>query len=152
MKKLTSVLLVFTLVSLTSKCQVQKIINEKEAISMINKFYTNYNREWSTGNPNTLKQRLYSLQNKYCTNRLIKKIRDPYFEHDPLTNDIYTDMDFLNTLSIVRDSSKSNTYVVTYIAHNPYYSKVHRKDPKEKVNIRLQIVKYNGELKIDKIW
>jgi len=92
-----------------SGCQAQNEVDDKQAMAMIKEFYTVYNTEWATNKNITLKNNLDSLQDKYCTARLINKLREPYLDHDMFIKDLNTDVEHLTTLTITKDSIKANT-------------------------------------------
>ncbi|MDB4582935.1 hypothetical protein N9164_07280 [Draconibacterium sp.] len=127
--------------------------NDKQAISMLEEFYTIYNSAWSSNiDSATLLEKLDSLQQEYCTDSLRKKLKNlsnTYgLDHDLLINDYYADSTSLRTLSIVRDSSKDNCYVVTYI--------VNIEDPtnnpiEQKVTLYVTVVKEEEGYKIDDV-
>lgn len=129
---------------------------DEKIISMLKEFYIAYNSVWedaTTYKREEFENKIFSLQQKYCSNKLQSEIRKYYkiyrLEHDLLTNDFGTDKETLkSTLSIVRDSTKENSYVVSYVINIDYPSKPR----KEKNVIHLTVIKEEGVYKIDEVW
>ncbi|MGV8138340.1 MAG: hypothetical protein AB2L20_24300 [Mangrovibacterium sp.] len=132
--------------------------NENEQIiSMLKEFYIAYNSVWenaTTYKPEEFENKVFLLQQKYCSNKLqteIKKYYETYkLEHDLLTNDFGgTDSEKLkSTLTIVKDITKENSYVVSYMIEIKAPS-----TPREEKNvIHLTVIKEDGSYKIDKVW
>jgi hypothetical protein len=150
MRNLKLALVAFVWIISNCRCNSQTNIKKDEGEDFVKKFYIIYNTEWNTDSGFVLKKKLDSLQDKYCTERLVKKIRQPDLDHDLLTNDVGTDMDFAKTINVKSDSTKDNTYIVSYTAHTvDRYSK---KEYKEPVVINVRLIKVNGSYKIDNIW
>jgi hypothetical protein len=132
--------------------------NENEQIiSMLKEFYIAYNSVWenaTTYKPEEFENKVFLLQQKYCSNKLQSEIEKYYetykLEHDLLTNDFGgTDSEKLkSTLTIVKDTTKENSYVVSYIIEIKAPS-----TPREEKNvIHLTVVKEDGSYKIDEVW
>lgn len=131
--------------------------NEEEQIkSMLKEFYMQYNAVWKSSpdyTPDEFEEKVFSLQKLYCSKKLnneLAKLYETYkLEHDLLTNDFGgTDEETLkSTLSVVKDDSSANTYVVSYTVHIGYPSK-----PRDEKNvIHLKIIKEDGSYKIDEV-
>ncbi|HSH50645.1 MAG TPA: hypothetical protein VK982_02880 [Bacteroidales bacterium] len=131
--------------------------NENEQIiSMLREFYIAYNNVWANATnytPEEFEDTVFSLQQKYCSERLqgeIKKYYETYkLEHDLLTNDFGgTDPETLkSTLTIIKDTTKENSYVVSYTVKIKAPS-----TPREEKNvINLTVVKEKGSYKIDQV-
>ncbi|WP_423129758.1 hypothetical protein [Gaoshiqia sp. Z1-71] len=101
-----------------SGCNAQDNAGDK-CTSMLREFYTNYSKIWAI-KPVPLPKDHYiiidSLQEKYCTQKLRKEAKE-WFEdgHDFLTNDWGIDVESLETMTIIKDTTKENTYIVSYI-------------------------------------
>jgi len=136
-------LIVFYVLGMIMVCSVGKsqtnIDNDKQIISMLKKFYTEYISISSETNVMSEKK-LYSLEKRYCTDRLIKKIpaivdetdADPFLKaQDAFKEDI-------NTLSVVKSVKKPNNYIVSY-------------GKKSKIIIEVRVIDNKGQFKIDGI-
>lgn len=129
---------------------------DEQIILMLKEFYIAYNTVWegtTTYKPEEFENKIFSLQQKYCSDRLQSEIRKYYeiykLEHDLLTNDFGgTDTETLkSTLLITKDTTKQNSYVVSYIVNIEAPSAPR----KEKNVIHLTVVKEKGSYKIDKV-
>lgn len=69
-------------------------------------------------------------------------------DHDIFTNDYGTDDESMKTLIITKDSTKVNSYIVSYIVNTEDSS---NKIIKEKVVVNLSIKKENGSYKINEV-
>lgn len=120
-----------------------------EAMNTIKQFYTLYNAEWtSSRNPYEKKHILDSITYKFCTKELVTQIREPDLEHDLFIKDVYTTPEYLNTISVSRDSTSLNTFIVTY--------KAPLEDPQGKeyidtVTIYVSVINLDGTYKISAI-
>lgn len=132
--------------------------NENEQIiSMLKKFYITYNSVWENANtytPKEFENKVFSLQQEYCSDKLQREIKKYYetykLEHDLLTNDFGgTNSEKLkSTLSIVKDTTKENSYIVSYMVE----IKAPSTPLDEKNIIHLTVIKEKGNYKIDKVW
>ncbi|MGC9342618.1 MAG: hypothetical protein ACP5E3_07965 [Bacteroidales bacterium] len=129
----------------------------EQIISMLKKFYITYNSLWenaTTYTPKEFENKVFSLQQEYCSDRLqgeIKKYYETYkLEHDLLTNDFggTNSKKLKSTLSIVKDTIKENSYIVSYMVEIKAPSTPHY----EKNTIHLTVIKEKGNYKIDKVW
>ena len=146
-----------TLVFMINTGCAQSQNEDEQIISMLREFYIAYNTVWenaTTYKPEEFENKVFSLQQKYCSDRLqgeIKKYYETYkLEHDLLTNDFGgTDSETLkSTLTITKDTTKENSYVVTYTVKIKAPS-----TPREEKNvIHLTVVKEKGSYKIDEVW
>lgn len=97
--------------------------DDQQAIAMLRKFYISYDSAWvNIENPVTLKNKLLSLQQSYCSTTLQSKINVYYtmygLDHDLILNDIVTDTStFLNTLTVIKDTTQEYTYIVSFISN-----------------------------------
>lgn len=129
-------------------CHAQSNGNDKQAMTMLKHFYTIYNTEWATNHGLNKRQVLDSLMDIYCTSSLISKISEPNLDHDLLIKDLGTTVEYLNTITVTKDSTKTGTYIVSYNAPN--------EDPQgkeyiEKVIIHVTVVKEGESYKIDDV-
>jgi hypothetical protein len=152
MKVILSSMLFVMLVFMSSCGQAQNNTSEKQ-ISMLKEFYISYNDIWSAP-PKTipydvLANKADSLNSIYCTVQLRKKAKEWLEEgHDLITNDYsYGDM-VPKTLSVIKDSTKSNEYIVSYTAHDtdPY-----GKEYTQQVTLHVTVIKEGESYKIDSV-
>jgi hypothetical protein len=140
-------LLTTTLMLVSSNSCIQAQNNDKEIKAMLQEFYTAYITEVASNSPPKLMMRnIDSLQKRYCSVALLKKISDitELMEGDPFLKAQDSDIGYLNTLAVEKDSGKKNQYIVTYIdTYSPN---------KEKVSIYLTVLKDKDSYKIDAIW
>ena len=151
MRKLKMLFMISALF-LSNRCSGQ---NDNDLIvSMLKEFYTSYNILWSKDiQPNDLINQMNSLQQKYCTKRFQKEIKKIFevhgLDHDVLINDVYTeDIESLKSISIAKDSTRKNTYLVTY---NAIVTGIDYKKTNQKVKIVVVVVKEDGNFKIDNV-
>lgn len=127
--------------------------DKKQVDVMLRQFYTAYHKAWTRkSTPNILMRELDSLYQVYCTDSLredLKKLfQEQGLDHDVFTNDYGTDDELMRTLTITKDLTKVNGYIVSYM--------VNTEDPlnkpiKEKVVINLLLKKDNGLYKIREV-
>ena len=128
--------------------QSQQEVDPKQAIQMIKDFYIAYNTAWSANvTPKVLDQKLDELKMKYCAITLMIDLKGD-IDHDVLIDDQYTDPQHLKTLTVVKNKTKANAYIVSYIAPttSPY-----NKPTEEKVVIYLTVMKGNRGIVIDSV-
>lgn len=146
MKKLFLILFFLSRAFITN---AQNLTTDKVAVQMLKEFYTAYNTVWSTAKYPRLQKKLDSLQRQYCTLWLRKQLKElakgEGADHDLLTNDEYTDVAHLKTLKIVKDTTKPNYYIVSYVDHtmSPAYKPIDKT-----VVIHVRVAKENGSWKI----
>lgn len=153
--KLKILLMTLSFVLLANGCvQAQKPLLDNEAKKMIKQFYTKYCNIWestsSKAPANVLFEKIDSLTQKYCT----KKIRNEakkWFEdgHDLFTNDWGIDLESLKSLSIVKDSAKSNAFIVSYIVET--YPVSPDKPVKKQIKLYLSAIKDNETYLINEV-
>jgi hypothetical protein len=131
-------------------CYSQNNFEDNKAKSMLREFYTVYNKEWNTDSGFVLLRKLDSLQDIYCTKHLIKKIRQPNLDHDLFTGDMDTDMSFLETLYIKKDTTQAGTYTVSYVARS--YDPIAKRNDTEQVVLHVSVVNENEKYKLDSVW
>jgi len=118
-----------------SFCQAQNKTSGDSAVIMLKQFYTAY----ITADD---EKQLSSLQKKYCTKKILKRIADDEeLDSDPFINAQDTDADWLRTMVINKDAQKPNVYVVSYV--NNYTQK--------RIINKLLVVKEGKAYKIDDI-
>ena len=145
----TAIFLISIILLTNANCaSSQNFTPDKQAIKMLKEFYTAYNTAWSTTKGHELAKKLDSLQLKYCTKKLIRQVKEAGLDQDPLIGIDYTDVEHLKTLTITNDSTKINTYVVSYIAHTLSAS---NKPIDEKVVIHATVIKEGKSFKIDTV-
>lgn len=148
MKNLKTILVLSFTIFANSGCQAQQNDEDKRAISVIKNFYVLYNTEWSTNHGLDKRNKLDSLMNLYCTRNLISEVGEQYLDHDMLIKDLYTTVDYLNTITVTKDSTRTATYIVSYDApsEDPLGN-----DYVEKVIIYVTVVKEGESYKIDNV-
>lgn len=119
--------------------QAQDNSSDGKIISMLKEFYTSYITENSKMPPNM--KNIDSMKRKYCTNSLLYKIKKQELDYDPFLNAQDSNTEWLKTLSITKDSNKTNLYIVSYIDS---YSN-------NKISVKLIIVKEKDSFKINSI-
>lgn len=156
MKYLLSLFAITILLFPNKACAQSQNENDK-IVSMLREFYYSYNAVWGdfTSCPiEEFETKLFSLQQKYCSKKLQSKIKKYYkiykFDHDLLTNDYGgTEIEtFEQSLSIVQDTTKEYSYIVSYMVNIE-----HPSTPRTEKNIiNLTVVKEDGIYKIDEVW
>lgn len=150
MKTIIHYFIICVIFTCGSSCvHAQNDIADNQAIQMLKEFYTSYNIAWSIhAAPDVLVKRLDSLQKKYCTIKLRNELKEEFkqdgLDHDLLINDEYTDIEHLKTLTITKDKTKVNAYVVSYVVHTTRAYK----PVDQKVIIHLTIAKEGDGFKI----
>jgi hypothetical protein len=148
---LISCLAIFMLFSSTGCVRSQ--IDEKQVEGMLKDFYTAYHKAWAKkSTPNVLMNELDSLHQVYCTNNLrveLKKLfQEQGLDHDIFTNDYGTDDESMKTLTITKDLTKVNSYIVSYFVNTEDPS---NKIIREKVVVNLLLKKENDTYKINEV-
>jgi hypothetical protein len=117
MRKLLYVLLTCLVVlGCTSYSNAQSTgTSDKEAIKMLKDCYTAYNATWATRKGNTFQKKLDSLQQKYCTDQLKRKLKNMAPDFDLLAYNAYTDVAHLKTLTVIKNPEEEDSYLVSYI-------------------------------------
>jgi hypothetical protein len=127
---------------------------DDQAIKMLEEFYIQYNSIWSgDDDPSNFKTKIFSLQEKYCSEELLKEVRvlfDEYgFDHDLLINDLYGNSVTKKSIKIEKVSESEHRYVVSYPADISEPSK-----PNETTIVRLnvEVIKEGNSFKLHKVW
>lgn len=110
--------LLFLLFNLTSCIQAQSEVDEKQAIKMLNEFYSNYINQIIYGPAGVAGEKIIdSLRQQYCTKELLEKI--PIIiektDGDPFIKGQDCNASCLSTISIVKKSKKEGLFLVTYL-------------------------------------
>jgi hypothetical protein len=143
------------LIVVNTSC-AQSLSEEEQIKVMLKEFYFKYNALWediTSYETKEFEDKVFSLQQEYCSERLLREIKSYYdiykMAHDLLINDFSTDKETLqNTLLIKKDSSKINSYIISYTIHIGFPS-----TPREEKNIiHVSITKEENLFKIDKVW
>ena len=145
-------LLIISFLPIPLVLKAQASSSDKQAIKMLNEFYTAHCKIWVIKpTPKTLYLKLDSLQKKYCTQKLRKEAKESFNDvgYDLLTGDWGIDIKSLKTLTIVKDSAKENTYIVSYMVIG--YPQSPTKPVNELVILHVSLAKENGQLKIASI-
>jgi hypothetical protein len=148
MKKAGFILLLLTSIFTSG---AQTTVQDKQAEQMLKEFYIAHCKIWTTKpvpSPIKFESQLDSLQRIYCTVQIRKKAKEWLKDdsHDLITNDWGIDIKSLNTLKIVRDASKRNAFIVSYIVIA--YPQSPNKPVKQPVVLHITVRKENGEFKI----
>lgn len=123
------------LISFSSFCQAQNKAPNDSAAIMLKQFYTSY---ISTEE----ESQLTLIKKQYCTKKILNRIaKDEELDADPFLQAQDTDIDWLRTLVINKDTQKPNVYTVSYISN---YTK-------KRIINKLLVVKVGQAYKIDDI-
>lgn len=138
----------------TSSCgQTQNNSTEKEAEKMLQEFYTSYFTVFATEPPGTSSQKkLEMLQKQYCTEAFYRKIPDiiEQTESDPFLKAQDSDINWLQTLTVIKDEQIKNEYIVSY-SYDRLVDVNPDKTVKETVTIHVTVVKEGESYKIDSV-
>lgn len=152
MNRMIFIVLIFLLIVNVGCVHSQN--KEEQITSMLKEFYIAHNKIWEIKPPlppNKLDYKLDSLQQKYCTSKLrIESKKYLELGHDLLTNDIggTNSKEFKSTLKIRKDTTKENTYIVSYFIEIKTSSASYKK---ENV-IYLSVIEEGEGYKIDAVW
>lgn len=135
---LTLSIMLFNVISCKSQ---SSSFNDKEITSMLRDFYTSYIVERSKM-PEDFKK-IDSILKKYGTTDLQNQIRNEDIDYDLLLNGQFCEKEWLNTMSINKDSNDSSIYKVSFD-----YMVDGKRNQK---SIKLQIVKDSTGYKINKV-
>ena len=142
-------LILISFITCFGYCYSQNISEDQKAIEMLREFYFIQSTIKST--PQNI-DKMDSLQKKYCTVKLQKKMIEQFnltgLDHDLLTNDYGIDSLGIKTLSISKEP-KHNNFVVSYIIWDDVVPNVSRK--KVKVILKVTVRREDGFLKLDSI-
>lgn len=146
----TKKLIFLVLIALISICnntyvQAQAKPLDKQAISMLKKFYTAYFEAWSRPPTSDNLKKIKSIQREFCTtslyNKIIAQYKSQHIGADPFTQSQDINIAWLNTLSFNKNLSELNGYIVSYT----------EPASKEKIIIHLTVIKQGNLFKISDI-
>ena len=120
--------------------QPQENTSDEQILGMLKSFYSSYITENAKMPLNIAK--IKSIEEKYCTINLLSKLENQELDYDPFLKAQDSNIDWLKTLTIKRDSTKQDLYNVSYIE---IYSNT-------KVTIKLIVIKQEEFYKIDSVW
>ena len=124
----------------------QNFVANKQALQMLKEFYSARSTVKFIVKDSA---RWDSIQKKYCTQKLIKKAKEWYDDgHDLFTNDWGIDIESLKTMTILKDSTKENTYAVLYIVN---FQVSPNKREKKKVTLHVGVVEESENYKITSV-
>ncbi|HEY1163726.1 MAG TPA: DUF3828 domain-containing protein [Chitinophaga sp.] len=122
-------------------CQSQARASDDAAIKMLKEFYTSYITEGAK--IESSEETLASIKKKYCTGKLLNKMKQEMeagdMDSDPFINAQDFDIEWLKTLSISKDPQKTDVYIVSYLDN----------DAKTRTSMKLHVVKAGAQYKID---
>jgi hypothetical protein len=130
---------------------------EKQTLQMLKEFYTAYHTEWiatkTTKRFDILIKKIDSLERKYCSLSLRNKLKQEFkkggLDNDLLTNNEGSDNKSLKTLTVIKDTTRINSYIVSYVYDtlSPSYKPITKE-----VVLHIKVIKEKGEFKIDSVW
>jgi len=133
---------------------IQNNNDDKEIMQMLKTFYIAHNSLWINTKDNfVLKKKSDSLNQKYCSLKLINKLKKEFKEGgldiDLLTNDEGADENSLKTLIVKKIMTKANSFIITYdySTMSPAYKPITKN-----VIIHVTVVMEKGSYKIDNVW
>ena len=122
--------------------QSQTNTSDQQIIAMLNKFYRAYITAGDYyANPNDSDDKIIILIDKYCSKKFAKVLKsgEADIDEDPfVSGNGGTDIKWLKTLSIHRESETKNLYNVSFLDTNNRYLSFH-----------ITVIKENGTFKID---
>ena len=150
MKSIICLFIICIITLFNSRCaHAQNDIRNKQPEIMLNEFYTARSTMKLTVRDH---HRLDSLQSKYCTVKFRNELKADFqadgLDHDILTMDNGIDAEALKTISVKKDPTKVNDYIVSYFVSDADPS---NKLIKKKVTIRLTVVNEKEYFKIDSV-
>ncbi len=117
---------------------------------MLKDFYTTYSVEWSlkgtNKDPRLLGKKLDSLEQKYCTQKLVKEVKDWFNDGQDLLTNTWGIFEPVDSLTIVKDLAHKNSYILSYI--NVDYPQSLTMPVKKKIVLHIEVVKEGGHYKI----
>jgi hypothetical protein len=124
------------------KVKVNECYEQGQVTRMLYSFYRAYISACAELN----QSKVDSIQNKYCTQKLLKIINKMFEEqtldYDPFLKSQMIDLTMLNKNTIRKDSIRENIYYFSYF--RPYYNKY--------ITIKLGILKESNNYLIDSIF
>jgi hypothetical protein len=116
---------------------------------MLKEFHTAHCKIWAIKPPpKSFESKLDSLQKIYCTQKLRKKATEYLSDQgfDLFTDDWGIDVESLKNMTIIKESTKENAFIISYTIIA--YPQSLNKPVKEYVILHLTLIKENGRLKI----
>ena len=152
MKEISFTFILIIIIANVSCVNSQSV--DDQAIVMLEEFYIQYNSIWTgDDDPSIFKAKIFSLQEKYCSEALLKEVRDLYdeygFDHDLLINDLYGTSVTKNTIKIEKVPESENTYVVSYPAD---ISEPSKPDEIAIAKLNVKVTKEGHKYKLHKVW
>jgi hypothetical protein len=98
---------------------------DEQAIQRLKEFYTIYNKTFYTNFKKIdfmlLQAKLDVVRKKYCTKKLYtplihSNLKGEDADHDFIVSDLYTDSLRIKTLTVIKDRTQMNHYIVSYLA------------------------------------
>ena len=140
------------MLSIINGCDAQNNTNDNH-ITMLKEFYIVYCKLWAfkpVPPPNELYIKLDSLQEKYCSQKVRTEAKEWFDDgHDLFTNDWGIGVESLSTMTIVRDTTKENTYVVSYIVDS--FPESPNKPEKKRVSLYVGIINEGESYRINSV-
>ena len=136
-----SFLFYVSIILLNSSCGLSQTTSdstETQIKSMLNNFYTSYITEFSIGEYKNVPL----IEKKYCTTTLVNRLDSLNQGGYPFIKGQDSDTSMLNSLSIVKDSTRTSVYIVSYI----------EKYDNSKTIIHLKVISQVDGFKIDEVW
>jgi acyl-ACP thioesterase len=145
--KFSIFLLIISIVLSVNFAKAQSNSFDKNAISMLHKFYKTYIAVAANDHNNPKIDFLKPIRESYCTRRLNDEINnnrddDHWGGSDPFTKAQYADIQWLKILTVNKYSSVNNSYAIEYTDLGTY----------EHITIYATVVNINGKYLIDKVW
>lgn len=125
---------------------------DSQMIQMIKDFYQSHCLIWTNAQlyPEAIDQKMDSLQTIYCTSKLRQKAQKLLKEDgiDFITKDLGVDISSLKKLTVTKDLTKENVYIVSFISEPTSPGKL---ESRRKVVLHLTVIKENDKYKIDEL-
>ncbi|NML40682.1 DUF3828 domain-containing protein [Chitinophaga sp. G-6-1-13] len=119
------------------RANAQAPVANDSAVTMLKQFYTVYITEGAKMTEDFKKLDL--LKKKYCTTKLLYKIKHTELDADPFLNAQDVDGSWVKTLSVNKDPRKEKGYIVSFRGV----------ESNTKITVRLQVTKEKENYKID---
>ena len=146
----------FKLIMLVSMFGIIGCVHSKDdsdiKIAMLKEFYISYNSIWGSDSDfGIIVRELDSMRQKYCTEKFILELNEEVeshgYDHDILTGDLSADENYLQDISIVKDSLMKNWYIVSYKAT----IEANSKPEKIEVKLQVEVIKEDDKYKINDV-
>ncbi|MEN2401786.1 hypothetical protein GKZ90_0018500 [Flavobacterium sp. MC2016-06] len=134
-------------------CNAQEVTKDQQISNTLKEFYTNYTKIISKSYFPFKKDQLVELkllQEKYCTKKISMEYKQWYEDdHDLFTNDWEIDIKSLNTMKIIKDLKKQNSYNVSFTVDSTPVSPT--KIVKKNIQLQINLIKTGESYKINSI-